>query len=172
MLCLSGHCVRSNSRAAAGDLVFDLVRTAPAGLKLVALNGNLAAASASLENLDAAMAHLTALTSLQLSHIKARNVPRPQHAVLRLTNLEKLTLAAMDTTDEACPWSACGSILPACCVSLVPLLRQAHAAPAHDSSSLLVSFCPLHQHCINRDLRARRCCSICAPCPCGPTWRA
>lgn len=58
--------VHSKSRAAAGDTLFNLMRTAPAGLKLLAFNGNLAAASASLENLDAAMSHLTALTGTHM----------------------------------------------------------------------------------------------------------
>ena len=39
-------------------------------------------------------------------------------------------------------------------MSLVPLLRQAHVASAHDSISLLVSFCSLHEHCFNRDLQS------------------
>ena len=48
-----------------GDAVFDMVRTAPPGLKLMTLDASkLASAEGSLETLDAAMYHLTALTGV------------------------------------------------------------------------------------------------------------
>ena len=40
------------------------------------------------------------LTDLHLSGIQARDVPHAQHAIMRLTGLDKLALADMDTTDE------------------------------------------------------------------------
>ena len=57
-LCVCSY--RSN-----GDAVYDLVRTAPTGLKLMAVDAcKLASAEGSLETLDAAMSHLTALTGV------------------------------------------------------------------------------------------------------------
>ena len=57
-LCVCSY--RSN-----GDAVYDLVRTCPPDLKLMALNASkLASAQGSLEALDAAMSHLTALTGV------------------------------------------------------------------------------------------------------------
>jgi len=44
---------------------------------------------------------LSRLAALQLANITAREVPDAKHAIMRLIGLEKLSLAALDTTDEA-----------------------------------------------------------------------
>ncbi len=44
---------------------------------------------------------LSHFAALQLANITAREVPDAKHAIMRLTGLEKLSLAALDTTDEA-----------------------------------------------------------------------
>ena len=61
--------------------------------------------------------HMLCYAGLQLKNIRARNVPDAQHAVMRLTGLVKLTLAAMDTTNEARALSVCSSSTCSGCMS-------------------------------------------------------
>ena len=65
--CCTKHCFVCSLRSN-GDAVYDLVRTTPPGLKLMALDAcklaSFQAAEGSLETLDAAMSHLTALTGV------------------------------------------------------------------------------------------------------------